>query len=197
MSHLDSRHSTPHGLCPSNCYPCSTKGAREDKDHLLWYCQAWMVAMDPFLLDVMLLAEALKLAALSDWPPCLRLCGVPPELAAAHNGLMWGPGWKKRCKELHRVCWHWVPGPGEEWEEGCCQSIELALAGQQWADDDSGLLERLVDKLMVLLVAASKWLQHTAQKVNAKKLLAFAATGSPRRKPETAEATLDGVHIPI
>ena len=139
--------------------------AGEDEDHLLWYCHAWYVAMEPFLLHVMLLARVLKLAALSEWHPCLNLCGVLPDLAAAHSRLMRDPAGKKRCMELHRVRWHWVPGPGEEWEEGCCQSIELALAGQQWAD---GPLEQLVDKVHGMFVAV---LQSTSRKEEEEGLL--------------------------
>ena len=61
-----------------NCPYCS-KGTREDEDHLLWWCAAWKSAREPFLPELMLLAWALKLGALSDWPPCLRLCGLLPE----------------------------------------------------------------------------------------------------------------------
>ena len=53
-----------------NCPYCS-KGTREDEDHLLWWCAAWKSAREPFLPELMLLARALKLGALSDWPPCL------------------------------------------------------------------------------------------------------------------------------
>ena len=68
------------------------------------------MAREPFLSDIMLLARAIKLGALSTWPPCLRLCGLMPESVVAQSGLSWGPGWKKRCRELHRVSRHWEPG---------------------------------------------------------------------------------------
>ena len=84
------------------CSYCD-KGVREDESHLLWWCGAWKVAKEPFLSEIMLLARALKLGALSAWPPCLRLCGLLPEYVVAQSGLSRGPGWKKRCRELHRV----------------------------------------------------------------------------------------------
>ena len=93
-----------------NCPYCS-KGTREDEDHLLWWCAAWKSAREPFLPELMLLARALKLGALSDWPPCLRLCGLLSEEVVKRSGLARGPGWKKRCKELNRVSRHWVLQP--------------------------------------------------------------------------------------
>ena len=84
----------------------------------------------------MLLARALKLGALSEWPPCLRFCGLLPEVVVKRSALARGPRWKKRCKELNRVSRHWVPEPGEDPAEACRQRAELALAGHQWAHDD-------------------------------------------------------------
>ena len=101
----------------------------------------------PFLSDVMLLARAIKLGALSTWPPWSRLCGLMPESVVARSGLSQGPGWKKRCRELHRVSRHWKPGPGETWEEAIRHRAELGLAGQQWADADTNPLEQFLNKL--------------------------------------------------
>ena len=105
------------GLREENRCPYCDKGVREDESHLLWWCGAWKVAGEPFLSDIMLLARAIKLGALSAWPPCLRLCGLLLESVVAQSGLSRGPGWKKRCRELHRVSRHWEPDPGETWEE--------------------------------------------------------------------------------
>ena len=101
------------GLRQDDGCPYYPTGTREDEDHLLWWCEAWNATRDSFLPDVMLLARALKLGALSEWPPCLRLCGLLPESVVTRSGLARGPGWKKRCRELHRVSRHWVPGPRE------------------------------------------------------------------------------------
>ena len=134
------------GLHPNDCCPYYTKGIQEGEDHLPWWCDAWKAAKEPFLVDVMLLARALKLWAPSEWIPCLHLLGLLPESVVAHSGLTWGPGLKNECKELHRVSQHRVLGPGEDWEEACRQRAELALAGQQWEHDDNNPLEQFVHK---------------------------------------------------
>ena len=51
--------------------------------------------------------------------------------------------------------------------------------------------------LLAMLVATSKWVQLTGQELNAKKLFAFSATSSARKKPEALEAALDGVLMPV
>ena len=115
--------------------------------HLLWWCEAWKANRDPSLPEIMLLAQALKLGALSEWPPCLRLCGLLPESVVTHSGLARGPGWKKHCRELNRVSQHWVLDQGEDYKEACRQRGELARAGQQWANDDQNPLEQFVHQL--------------------------------------------------
>ena len=96
-------------LRPDDYCPYCTKGVREDRDHLLWWCTAWKTAKEPFLLDAMLPARVLTLGALSEWPPCLRLCGLLPESVVAHNGLMQGSTWKKSARSctgsLDIGCW--------------------------------------------------------------------------------------------
>ena len=63
---------------------------QEDEDHLLWWCEAWKSAVTPGLAEVMLLAKAIKLGALSDWPPCVQLCGLIPKSVVKHSGLAGG-----------------------------------------------------------------------------------------------------------
>ena len=57
------------GLRPDDRCPYCPQGVREDEEHLLWRCAAWKTAREPFLVDVMILARALKI-------------GVPVGLAA-------------------------------------------------------------------------------------------------------------------
>ena len=89
------------GLRQNDRCPYCDKEAREDEDHLLWWCEAWKAVRDPFLPEIMLLARALKLGALSEWPPCLRFCGLLPEAVVKRSALARGLGWKKRRKESH------------------------------------------------------------------------------------------------
>ena len=54
------------------------------EDHILWVCWAWAECRGPRMLDLLRLAACAELAGLpSAWPPCLRLCGLPPQSLAA------------------------------------------------------------------------------------------------------------------
>ena len=144
------------GLRQDDRCPYCDKGSWEDEDHLLWCCAAWKSVRGPlkeFLPELMLLARALKLGALSEWPLCLCLCGLLPEAVVSRSGLARRPGWKKRCKELNRVSRHWVPGPGKVPLEASRQREELALAGHQWAHDDQNPLEQFVHQLHCMFLA--------------------------------------------
>ena len=68
------------------------------KVHLLWWCEAWKAVGDPFLPELMLLARALKLGALSEWPPCLRFCGLLPEAVVKRSALARGQDGRSTVK---------------------------------------------------------------------------------------------------
>ena len=72
------------------------KGSMEDEDHFILWCTCSNSARDPFLPDLMLLARAHKLGALSKRPPCLCLCRLLPEAMATRSGLARGLRWNKR-----------------------------------------------------------------------------------------------------
>ena len=127
--------------------PYCPREVREDEHHLLWRCTAWKTVWDPLLPEIMLRARALKLGPLSEWPPCLRLCGLLPESVVARSGLAQGLGWKKRCRELNRVSRHQIPNSEHEDLEAGRQRDELALAGHQWAEEGNNSLEQFVRKL--------------------------------------------------
>ena len=119
------------GLRPDGDCPYCPREVREDEDHLPWRCTAWKKVWDPALLEIMILARALKLGPLSEWRPCLRLFGLLPESVVARSGLAQGPGWKKRCRELQRISRHQIPDSEDKDLESGRQRYELALAGQQ------------------------------------------------------------------
>ena len=150
------------GLRQNDRCPYCDKGPREDEDHLLWWSEAWKAVRDPFLPDLMLLAQALKLGVLSEWPPCLRFCGLLLEAVVKRSALARRPGWKKRCKELNRVSRHLVRGPGEDPTEACRQRAEPALLGHQWAHDDQNPLEQFMHQLhrMFLAIPRAKMQQE-------------------------------------
>ena len=122
--------------------PYYAQGVLEDEDHLLWWCTAWKATREPFLAEVMMLAKAIKLGALSVWPPCVRLCGLMPESVVKRSGMARGAGWKKRCRELNQVTCYWEPNPQEARD-----NTEVALMGHPWAEDDGNPLEQFVHKL--------------------------------------------------
>ena len=94
------------GLRPDDRCPYCPQGVWEDEEHLLWQCTAWKTAREPFLADVMILARALKLGSLSEWPPCLRLCGLMLESVVTRSGPVRGPGSKESCRELNGISRH-------------------------------------------------------------------------------------------
>ena len=51
------------GLRQGDRRPYRSKGSQEDKDHLLWWCEAWKATRDRILPKIMLLAS---------WPNALR-----------------------------------------------------------------------------------------------------------------------------
>ena len=94
----------------------------------------------------MLLARALKLGPLSEWPPCLRLCGQMPESVVTRSGLAQGPGWNKRCREPNRISRHQIPDSEDDDLESGRQMAQFALVGQQWTEEGNNPLEQFVHK---------------------------------------------------
>ena len=68
------------------------------------------------------------------------ICGRPKWVGA-------GPGWKKRCRELNRISRHQVPDSEDDDLEAGRHRDELALAGQQWAEEGNNPLEQFIHKL--------------------------------------------------
>ena len=62
------------------CPYCNGSGEVEDEDHLLWGCTAWDEACRHDLRKLtMMMSRVPELPQDPKlWPPCLRLCGLPP-----------------------------------------------------------------------------------------------------------------------
>ena len=147
QGHYGQRSGRKRGLkATSTCPICST-GVPEDEEHLLWRCSAWAQARDPFIADVMLLANGLRLGSLRDWPPCLRLCGIMPDKAVRTIGMDQDSRWRKRCDDLYGVPRSWLFLPEEELEPKRKELQQLAEAGRQWAAGDKDPWEIFVTNL--------------------------------------------------
>ena len=103
----------------------------EDEEHLLWWCEAWATAWEPFIADVMLLAKAVR-----DWPPCLRSCAIVPESMVKAKGMDQDSRRRKRCQELYRIPRRWLFLPDDELEPKRQELFRLAEAGRKWAAGD-------------------------------------------------------------
>ena len=63
----------------SKCPFCGN--APEDEEHILWHCTAWHTARTTHLPDVLDAAAHIpSLPPPDQWPPCLRCCGLAPEI---------------------------------------------------------------------------------------------------------------------
>ena len=56
------------GLRPTRTCPYCDKRVTEDEEHPLWRCPAWAAARESNITEVMLLAKALRIGSLSNWP---------------------------------------------------------------------------------------------------------------------------------
>ena len=131
----------PDGDCP--CRPI----VREDEDHLLWTFTAWKTVQDPLLPEIMLLARALKLGPLSEWPLCLRVCGLLPESVAVCSGLAQGTAWKKRCREPNRISRQQIPTRRTRtWGRGD-KGMTSPWRGHRWVEEGKNPLEHFVHNL--------------------------------------------------
>ena len=58
----------------------------ETEEHILSHCSSWSFARDPHKPHVLRLTDKIpELPPLCSWPPCLKLCGLAPELPAPVN----------------------------------------------------------------------------------------------------------------
>ena len=55
--------------------------APENEEHIFWQCSAWSTVRDTHLPGIRTAAAQITgLPLMDQWPPCLRLCGLAPEL---------------------------------------------------------------------------------------------------------------------
>ena len=68
------------GLWDTLHCPYCGEGVPEDEDHLFWECATWEVVRGPLALLLISLAGEIPWlpADPTEWPPCLRLCCLPP-----------------------------------------------------------------------------------------------------------------------
>ena len=135
------------GLRPTRVCPYCDKQEPEDEEHLLWRCTTWKAKREPLIAEIMLLAKALKLGSLREWPPCVRLCGIIPDSVVLTSGIGEGERWRKRCMDLGRVPRHWLQRPLEDVEDRLREVDTLAEAGAAWAAYDTHLWQRFAMKL--------------------------------------------------
>ena len=94
------------GLQPTRTCPYCDKRVPEDEEHLLWRCPAWAAARESGITEIMLVAKAVRIGSLSEWPACLKLCGILPYKTVRVSGIGEDARWRKRCLELGRVPRH-------------------------------------------------------------------------------------------
>ena len=67
----------------STCPFCDS--GPEDEEHILWHCTAWHTTRTQHLFDVLDAATHIPCLPPPDqWPPCLRCCGLAPEMPHEH-----------------------------------------------------------------------------------------------------------------
>ena len=75
---MDHATSTQRGMRDSPLCPYC-KQPPETEEHMPWQCPEWTLARYPLPVDVRTQAAELPhLRAEFAWPPCLKLCGLPP-----------------------------------------------------------------------------------------------------------------------
>ena len=121
---------------PRACARTVTNRSRKTRD-TLWRCTAWKAKRESLIAEIMLLAKALKLGSLREWPPCVRLCGIIPESVVLASGIGEGERWRKRCMDLDMVPRHWLQRPLEDLEDRLREVDALAEAGAAWAAQDT------------------------------------------------------------
>ena len=92
------------------------------------------------MMDVMLLAKALKLGLLREWPACLQLCGIIPEVTINVSGMGEDGRWCKRRREMNQIPRSWLLWPQEDINDKLKEIDTLAAAGEKWAEQDRSFL---------------------------------------------------------
>ena len=124
------------GLRPTRACPYCEKQEPEDEEHLLWRCVVWKATRGPLITEILLLAKALKLDSLRDWPPCIRLYGIIPDGVVRASGIGEGERWRKRCMDLGRVSTQ-LQRPLEDVKDRLREVDRLAEAGAKWVAQDT------------------------------------------------------------
>ena len=95
----------------------------------------------------MLLAKALRIGSLSEWPACLKLCGILPDKTVRVSGMGEDARWRKRCLELGRVSRHRCQRPLEDVDDQLREEVQLVEAGVTWAEQDTHPWELFICRL--------------------------------------------------
>ena len=141
------------GLRPTRTCPYCDKRVPEDEEHLLRRCLAWTAARESDITEIMLLAKALRIGSLSDWPACLKLCGILPDKLVRESGMGEDARLRKKCLELGRVPRHRCQRPLEDVEDQLREVGQLVEAGVKWAEQDTHPWELFIHVFLWVLKA--------------------------------------------
>ena len=104
----------------------------------------------------MLVAKALRIGSLSEWPACLKLCGILPDKTVRVSGMGEEARWRKRCLELGRVPRHRCQRALEDVEDQLREVVQLVEASVTWAEQDTHPREVFIRKLHEMFLRVLK-----------------------------------------